>query len=214
MMGLTKKYILNNLKLKVLSVFLAVLFWFAVSYTGDTKMTLSVPVHLNNLPVKQIVKYVDPDQVLLSISGPVSIIKNLRVKDINVKLDLSDIKEGKNTLNLLKENILLPNGVKLETIKPDFINVETDVLVEKKLKVSVRLDNKWSGIYKVKSWFPQSVIVEGARESLQAKDTIETQTVDGNFLGDEEEVYVGVDTKGMIIRKIKPEIIKVILKRI
>ncbi|HOJ43863.1 MAG TPA: CdaR family protein [Syntrophorhabdaceae bacterium] len=209
-----KKYVLNNIRLKVLSIFLAILFWFAVSYTGDTKMTLTAPVNLSNLPAHQIIKQIDPDQVLLSISGPVSIIKNLRAKDIHIKLDLTDIKAGKNTLNLLKDNVLLPKGIKIENIKPDTINVETDVLVEKRLKVSVKLDKKWSGIYKIKSWSPQYLTVEGAKESLQAKDVIETKIVDGNFINDEEEVYVEVDTKGMFISKIKPDIVKVILKRL
>lgn len=213
-MDILKKYILNNLKLKILSVFLAVLFWFAVSYTGDTKITISAPVNLINIPQHHIVKGIDPDRVLLSISGPVSIMKNLRAKDINIKLDLTDIKKGKNALNLLKENVSLPNGVKLEDIKPDFINVDTDILMEKRLKVIVKLDKKWSGIYRIKSFYPQYVTIEGAKESLQGKDVLETHLIDGNFLNDEEEVYVELDTKDMFIKNIRPDKIKVILKRI
>jgi len=214
MIDLLKKYMLNNLKLKLLSLFLAVLLWFAISYTGTTKMTLSIPVNLANPPENQIIKNIDPDQVLLSINGPVSIIKNLRAKDISVKLDLKNIKEGKNTLNLLKDNVQLPGGIKLEHIKPDYIHVDTDTLIEKRLKVVVKLDKKWSGIYKIKSWYPQYVHVEGAKESLTTRDNIETITVDGNFLEDEEEVYIGLDTKGLFIKKIKPETIKVVIKRL
>jgi len=214
MMELLKRYLLNNIKFKLLSVFLAVLFWFAVSYTGTTKMTLSIPVSLINLPENQIIKNIDPDQVLLSINGPVSIIKNLRAKDISVTLDLKNLKEGKNTLSLLKDNVLLPGGIKLEHIKPDYIHVDTDSLIEKRLKVVVRLDKKWSGIYRIKSWYPHYVNAEGAKESLNMKDHIETISVDGNFLEDEEEVYVGLNTKGLFIKKIKPEIIKVVLKRL
>ncbi|MCX8111526.1 MAG: CdaR family protein [Syntrophorhabdaceae bacterium] len=207
-------YITKDIKLKILSVILAVLFWFAVSYTGDTKMNISIPISLINLAKQYIVKNIDPDSVLLSISGPVSIMKNLRARDIKIVIDLSEAKEGRHTINLSRENIILPNGIKPEDMKPDYITLEIDDIIEKRLKTVVRLDKKWSGIYKVKSWSPQYITIEGSRESLKDRDTIETNIIDSNFLSDEEEVDVGLDTRGLIIKKIRPEIVRVILKRI
>jgi len=206
-------YIIRDLRLKILSIILAILFWFAVSYTGDTKMTISVPVTLNNLARQYIIKNTDPDSVLLSISGPVSIMKNLRARDIKIVIDLSEIKEGRYTLNLSRENVILPNGLKAEDIKPDYINLEIDGVIEKRLKTVARLDKKWSDIYKIKSLYPQYVTVEGSRESLKDKDTIETNVIDGNFLGDEEEVDIGLDTRGITLKRIRPETVRVILKR-
>jgi len=206
-------YIIRDIRLKILSIILAILFWFAVSYTGDTKMTISVPVTLNNLARQYIIKNTDPDSVLLSISGPVSIMKNLRARDIKIVIDLSEIKEGRYTLNLSRENVILPNGLKAEDIKPDYINLEIDGVIEKRLKTVARLDKKWSDIYKIKSLYPQYVTVEGSRESLKDKDTIETNVIDGNFLGDEEEVDIGLDTKGITLKRIRPETVRVILKR-
>jgi len=206
-------YIIRDIRLKILSIILAILFWFAVSYTGDTKMTISVPVTLNNLARQYIIKNTDPDSVLLSISGPVSIMKNLRARDIKIVIDLSEIKEGRYTLNLSRENVILPNGLKAEDIKPDYINLEIDGVIEKRLKTVARLDKKWSDIYKIKSWYPQYVTVEGSRESLKDKDTIETNVIDGNFLGDEEEVDIGLDTRGITLKRIRPETVRVILKR-
>ncbi|HOJ70351.1 MAG TPA: CdaR family protein [Syntrophorhabdaceae bacterium] len=206
-------YIIRDIRLKILSIILAILFWFAVSYTGDTKMTISVPVTLNNLARQYIIKNTDPDSVLLSISGPVSIMKNLRARDIKIVIDLSEIKEGRYTLNLSRENVILPNGLKAEDIKPDYINLEIDGVIEKRLKTVARLDKKWSDIYKIKSLYPQYVTVEGSRESLKDKDTIETNVIDGNFLGDEEEVDIGLDTRGITLKRIRPETVRVILKR-
>lgn len=216
MKGVVKRlasYIIKDLKLKILSVILAVLFWFAVSYTGDTKMTISIPISLNNLARQYIVKSIDPESVLLSISGPVSIMKNLRARDIKIVIDLSDVKEGVHTINLFRENIILPNGIKAEDIKPDYINLEIDSIIEKRLKTVVKLDKKWSEIYKIKSWAPHYITVEGSKGSLMERDTIETNVIDSNFLGDEEEVDIGLDTRGIIVKRIRPETVRVILKR-
>lgn len=213
MMDILKKYILKNLKLKIISLILAVMCWFAVSYIGDTQIKVSVPVSLDNLGKEYIIKKTDSDNVLVAINGPVSVIKNLRAKDIRIVIDLGDVRDGKHTFNIQKENVLIPKNIKIEEIKPDYIMIEIDRVIEKKLKTIVRLDNKWASMYKVKSWTPQYVIAEGAKETLENKNSIETKMIDGAFLSDEEEIDIALDTKNIIVRKIKPDTIKVILKR-
>jgi len=207
------KYLLKDIRLKLLALILAILFWFAVSYTGDTKMTVSIPVTFENVAKQYIVKNIEPDHVLLSISGPVSVMKGMRLRDIKIILNLGSIKEGRYVLNISRDNINLPHGIKVETIKPDYINVDVDGVIEKRMKPIVKLDKKWVGIYRIKSWSPQYVLVEGSKESLRNRETIETQIIDSNFLHEVEEIDVGFDTKGMIVRRIRPDTIRVILKR-
>ncbi|MBP9561414.1 MAG: hypothetical protein KBE27_06325 [Syntrophorhabdaceae bacterium] len=212
-MNILTKYLLKDIRLKLLALILAILFWFAVSYTGDTKMTVSIPVTFENVAKQYIVKNIEPDHVLLSISGPVSVMKGMRLRDIKIILNLGSIKEGRYVLNISRDNINLPHGIKVETIKPDYINVDVDGVIEKRMKPIVKLDKKWVGIYRIKSWSPQYVLVEGSKESLRNRETIETQIIDSNFLHEVEEIDVGFDTKGMIVRRIRPDTIRVILKR-
>ncbi|MBP8626951.1 MAG: hypothetical protein KBI10_09725 [Syntrophorhabdales bacterium] len=212
-MNILTKYLLKDIRLKLLALILAILFWFAVSYTGDTKMTVSIPVTFENVAKQYIVKNIEPDHVLLSISGPVSVMKGMRLRDIKIILNLGSIKEGRYVLNISRDNINLPHGIKVETIKPDYINVDVDGVIEKRMKPIVKLDKKWVEIYRIKSWSPQYVLVEGSKESLRNRETIETQIIDSNFLHEVEEIDVGFDTKGMIVRRIRPDTIRVILKR-
>lgn len=212
-MNILTKYLLKDIRLKLLALILAILFWFAVSYTGDTKMTVSIPVTFENVAKQYIVKNIEPDHVLLSISGPVSVMKGMRLRDIKIILNLGSIKEGRYVLNISRDNINLPHGIKVETIKPDYINVDVDGVIEKRMKPIVKLDKKWVGIYRIKSWSPQYVLVEGSKESLRNRETIETQIIDSNFLHEVEEIDVGFDVKGMIVRRIRPDTIRVILKR-
>ncbi|HOE16529.1 MAG TPA: CdaR family protein [Syntrophorhabdaceae bacterium] len=213
-MGLLRKYVLNDMKLKLLSLVLAVLLWFAVSYIGESKMNFSVPVSVSRPGDAYIVTSLDSEDVLVTINGPVSTLKNMKTRDINVPLNLSNLKEGRHTFNLLKENIQVPKGVQVERIEPDSLTVAIDSVTEKRLKIVVKLDKKWVGQYTVQSWSPSYIVAEGAKSSLADKTTIETQVVDGNFQGDEEEIWIALNPKDMIVKRLRPNTVKVILRRL
>jgi len=116
-------------------------------------------------------------------------------------------------VNIEKSDIVVPKGVKVEAIKPDYVVIEIERTLEKRLKTVVKLDNKWKGLYSVKSWYPQYVTVEGSKASIENLEAIETVSIDGNFMASEEELDIALDTKGLLIRKLRPETIRVIIRR-
>ena len=93
-MDFVRKYIINDWKLKGLSVVLAVILWFAISHMGESKLSVSVPILPANLEKDFMIKSMDTEDVLVMISGPVSALKNLRPKDVKVPLDLGELKNG------------------------------------------------------------------------------------------------------------------------
>ncbi len=212
-MNLISKYIFKDFKLKALSIVLASMLWLAVSYMGVSRMSISVRVSADKLSRDYIVSKMDADEVLVTLNGPVSILKDIRARDVGVSLDLSNVKEGRYVYDLQKNNIRAPKGVQVEEVKPDYIVVEIDGTIEKRLKTVVKLEKKWMNMYSVKSWTPRYVSVEGSENSLKNIDSIETIPVDGSFISDEETIDVSLDAKDLIIRKIKPDTIKIVLKR-
>jgi len=212
-MDIIKKYILKDLTLKILSLILAAMLWFAISYIGESKMSISVQVSTDNLNKNYIVKKMDTEDILVTINGPVLILKNLRARDIKVSVDLSNVNDGHHIFNLKRSDIRVPKGINVENIKPDYVAIEVERAVEKRLRSIVKLDKKWIGIYRIKSWYPHYINVEGSRESLENKDSIETLLVDGQFKNEEEELDVSLDTKDMLVKRLKPETIRVILKK-
>lgn len=212
-MDFVKKYILNDWKLKGLSLVLAIMLWFAVSYVGDAKLSVSVALTPANLDKDYMIKTMDTEDVLVMLSGPVSALKNLRPKDVKVPLNVADLKNGRHIIGIQKTDIMVPKGVAVEGVRPDYVVVEIEKILEKRLKTVVRLDNKWKTVYTVKSWYPQHVTVEGPKAFIEKIDTIETLPVDGTFMGAEEELDVALDTTGLLIRKLRPETVRVILKR-
>ncbi|MEI6155439.1 MAG: CdaR family protein [Deltaproteobacteria bacterium] len=213
MLGLLKKFIFKDFKLKVLSLVLASMLWFAVSYMGESKIGFSVKIGVDKLSKEFIIKKIENEEVLITVEGPVSILKGIRARDIRLTLNLSDAKEGRHVFTLQETDVQTPKGVKVEALKPDFVAIELDRIMEKRLRTIVILDKKWTGAYRIKSWSPQYALVEGSRESLEKIHSIETIPVDGNFMAEEEIVEISLDIKDMLVKRIKPETIKVVLRR-
>lgn len=212
-MSFIRKYIFNDWKLKGLSLVLATMLWFAVSYKGETKLSVSVPVSPANLEKDLMIKSMDTEDVLVMVNGPVSALKNLRPKDIKAPVEVGDLKSGRHIVSIQNVDIVVPKGIKVEAVKPDYVVIEIERTLEKRLKTVVKLDNKWKSLYSVKSWYPQYVTVEGPKILIEKIDIIETVPIDGNFMATEEELDVALDTKGMVVQKLRPETIRVIIKR-
>lgn len=141
-MSFIRTYILNDWKLKGLSLVLAVMLWFAVSYKGESKLSVSVPVVPSNLEKDLMIKSMDTEDVLVVINGPVAALKNLRPKDVKAPLDVGELKSGRHIVNIQNSDIVVPKGIKVEAVKPDYVVLEIERTLEKRLKTVVKLDNK------------------------------------------------------------------------
>jgi len=212
-MKIIQKYVLENWKLKALSLVLGFMLWLAVFFIGEMKKEMSVQVSVINLSKEYVVVKMDPEKVDVTLSGRVSLVKDIKHSDIKVTLSLLNAKEGESVFSLTKNNVQIPKGVQIEQIKPTAIKVQLDRIVEKKVKTVVRLERKLAGRYGLKSWAPGFVTIEGPRRVLETKDTIETNPVGGNLNHDEEVVMVSLNPEGFGASRIKPNAVKVVLRR-
>jgi hypothetical protein len=208
-----KKYILENWKLKLLSVALATMLWFVVYLIGETKKEISVPVSIVNLSRNYVIMKTDNAKVAIALNGRVSVLKDIKESDVKVLLSMSNIQEGENVFNISKSNVQIPRGVQIGDIRPSSIKIDIDKIVEKKVKTVVKLDKRWIGEYEVKSWSPDYVMVEGPKRIWEKKLFIETFPVNDELKQAEETVIVSLDTEGVQVSTIKPDTVKVILKR-
>ena len=212
-MHFIRDHILHDYKLKILSLGIAVMIWFGVSHMGESRLSVSVRPVTTGLAREYVVARIEPEDVLVTVSGPVSTLRNVRARDINVSLDLSALKKGSYIVSINRGSVTVAKGVRLDEINPETVAIELDRIVEKRLKVVVKLDPRWSDEYRVDSWSPQIVTVTGGEDLLRKIDVIETYPVDGLFKKDQESAEVALNTKDMLVRKLRPETIRVVLRR-
>ncbi len=209
-----KKYLLYEIRLKALALVLALMLWFSMTYVGESKMGFLVPVTFENLGRGIIMRETDTRNVMITVNGPLSVLKNLKPDDIKVSLNLSRAREGRQILTIRKGDVIVPSGLKVEDARPDYVVVELDKIVDKRLPVVVKLDKRWAKTYEVASWFPTYAEVEGPRELLEKGAVVETLLVNGNFTRQQEILEIPLNATSLEARRVDPATVRVVLRRI
>jgi hypothetical protein len=212
--ALIKKLFLSEIKLKSLALALSVTLWISMTYVGESKMGFLVPLSFEDLGKGMAVSQTDTKDVMITVSGPLSMLKNLKADDIRVPVNLARAKEGRQTFTIRKGDVIVPAGLRVEDANPDYVVVELDKLVEKRLPVVVKLDKRWADSYEVVSWRPMYVEVEGPRELLEKGTVLETLPVNGNFTRQQEVLDIPLDAKSLEARRVTPGNVTVTLRRI
>lgn len=153
--------------------------WFSFTKGLDTLITLEVPVeYMNRDPGMEIVN-ASVNTVALQLGGSGPLIKSVRPEQVQIKLDLSKAVIGPNTYTITQNDVTLPPGVYLKTVKPTTVEVTLDVLTKKELPVQV----DWVGelprylIMESVQLKPEKVMIVGPNQILRDISTAYTQKV-------------------------------------
>lgn len=213
MKNLLSRYVIKDWKLKLLSLVLAVMLWYTVFQIGEPKKDVTIPVSTAHLPKNMMVTKMDPERVFVTVSGRVSLLKDLKDRDVNVIINLSGTKEGEAVFNFSKANVNVPRGIEVVDIKPGTLRLTIDRIIEKNLKVVPKLDKKWRGRYDITQVSPQYAVAEGPRRLLEKLTSIETVPINGDLRHNEETVSVGLDLDDLHRTNIRPDIVRITLKK-
>ena len=158
--------------------------WFSVSKGVDTLATLEIPVvYMNRDPAMEIVK-TSGNTVSLELEGSGALIKSIKPDQIQVKLDLSKSKVGPNSFTITRESISLPPGINLKGVTPPVVDVDLDVLINKKLPVQIDWVGKLADNFILAEVIiePETVEIIGGKRMLEKLSTIYTEKVPLNNL--------------------------------
>jgi hypothetical protein len=209
-----RRYLFHEIRLKALALMLSFMLWFSMTYVGESKMGFLVPLSIENPGKGLIMRETDTRNVMITVSGPLSVLKNLKADDIKVSLNLARAREGRQIFSIRKGDVIVPSGLKVEDAKPDYVVVELDKLVEKHLRIIVKLDKRWADAYEVASWYPAYAEVEGPRDLLEKETVVETLPVNGHFARQQEVLDIPLNVKPLEARRVEPAFARVVLKRI
>lgn len=128
--------ILHHFWLKLFSLLLATLIWFAIHFwiEGGNRpprnpITNSIGRQLFRMPVRVLTKpgddrifKVEPKEVSVSVTGEAAVMRDLTSKDIFVYVDVANIRSTRETNQQIKLDI--PKEVTLINVVPRTVNVE------------------------------------------------------------------------------------------
>ena len=213
MKNVLERYVIKDWKLKLLSLVLAIMLWYTVFQIGEPKKDLTIPVSIAHLPKNMMVTKMDPERVFVTVSGRVSLLKDLKDRDVSVVINMNGTKEGEAVFNFSKANVNVPRGIEIIDVRPGTLRLTVERIIEKNLKVVPKLDKKWRGRYDITQVSPQFIIAEGPRKSIEKLTTIETLPINGNLNRNEETVNIGFNLEDIPRTSVKPDNARITLKK-
>jgi len=189
----------RNRLLKLLSLLLAIAFWFAVSGEERTETSLNMTLELVNLNQNLMVTSEIPPAIQVRVVGSRSIVNNLSQSRLTQTLDLNGYKSGRHTFSLGPNSFSLPRGVQVVRIQPNPITLTLAATITRTLPIKPVLENYPAEGHELLSvnTRPSQVTVKGPSVELAELQFIPTLPIDLSFLKGQTVIATDLDFKNL-----------------
>ena len=181
--------------LRLLALGIAVGLWFSVSF--QDREALSERLVEASVSYNRQRDFVVLDQVQnvnVRLRGGSKLIRQLNPYQVSVQVDLPQTEPGTVTVNLGRDNVLMPDGLEVVSIEPNLIHVELERETSQRLPVSPHLIGKpaTGAVAEEPEVFPNLVLVSGPESLLAKVHTLSTRPIslDGHAVTFEETAVV------------------------
>lgn len=209
-----RKFFLDNLGLKIAAVLLSVALWFFATSRGQSEISIDVPLVFRNIPSGIEMVNNNIKTISLNIKGQERLIKNIKLSDIVIYIDLSKAKKGKSIYYITRDNIKLPHSLTVLNINPSSVKVIIEDTITKTVKVMPVIIGEPEKGYYVKSVevAPEIVVIEGVSSEVRRFNTIKTESLDITGSNETFTQELKLDLTGKNIRaKINDIKVKVVI---
>jgi len=119
-----RKMATDNLAAKILSLAMAVVFWFTVTIEKETVKSFPVPVRIVNIPSGLALGVVPPRNIDVTVAGPAVLFLAHPLPCGPVTLDLRKTGKGSVEFSNLGRLVQVPTGVSVIRVFPSRLGIE------------------------------------------------------------------------------------------
>lgn len=194
-----KKLLTENIGLKTSAVLISVFLWFFVTSRGQSEIAFDVPLEFKNIPADVGIVNASVKTVSVTVRGHERPMKNLKVSDVRVYVDLSKAKKGMDVFYINKDDIKLPYALSVMNINPSTVKVKLDETISRTFPVNPVLTGEPRNGYFVSSIKvePKSVVVKGLKSDVLRLHMLKTEPL---YIADSTGTIsqeVNIDTGGV-----------------
>lgn len=175
-----RSYVLRNLGLKLLSLFLAVLLWWAFAHEPTVEIPMTVPVEFHHTPQDLVITSESAFQVQITLQGPERTLRAMSPSQIHAVIDLQGAVAGERTFDITAAQIHLPRDVEAVQIVPSQFHISFDHNVTRNVYVRPRVIGSLLSGYNIAavSANPEQIVIEGPERRVSAIENAITDPVD------------------------------------
>ena len=177
-------WLIDNLGLKIVSLFLAVIIWFYAAGEGLEQITLRVPLQVD--PPKPEMTVIKGSQQTLRVvfQAPRNLINVISSGDVTAyhKIE-ANVPLGEYSFKVSPEDFRLPPGdIRIQEVYPPVVAVTLDEVVYKRLKVKPIVQGEPAVGFSLNESEilvdPNAVMAQGPRLKFEKIDSIQTEPID------------------------------------
>jgi YbbR domain-containing protein len=177
-----RKYLFHNFILKIVSLCLAVLLWYAVGHDPTVDTVIAAPVEFHNTPENLEMNSDTSTQVRVRVSGPERQIRALSPSEVHAVVDLQGVRPGERTFDLTSKEIHVPREIQVVQIEPSQFHINFDRSATRTVDVRPRVIGSFVSGYRLSSVStdPATIVVVGPARRVNAIDNAITDPVDAS----------------------------------
>ncbi|MDH4164367.1 MAG: CdaR family protein [Nitrospirota bacterium] len=204
-----RRLFLENWQTKLISLVLSVTLWFYVTSKGKTEISFTVPLELRNIPQGLAVVGDVPATLEVRVQGQERLLRDGNVgRKIAGTLDLSQAREGENTLRLSPDDIRRPSGMSVTHLAPYDIRVSLERLIKRSVRLRPVFTGEPAGNLRVVSFSvtPPRITVEGPVRAMKGLTALPTLPIDVSGLSGRTTVKPRIDYQGRPVKILDQDI--------
>ncbi|MFQ5790007.1 MAG: YbbR-like domain-containing protein [Acidobacteriota bacterium] len=209
-----KSRVFENLGLKLVSLVIGFSLWYIVAGEQGAEIVFSIPLELWNLPAGLEVVEESVQQAEVRLRGSAEILRTLSAQDIQVRMDMSDVKPGDQVFYLKPEQVTVPFGVRVMRVSPASVRLELDRTAQREVQVVPRVVGSPSAGFELLNLRlePQEIEVSGPASHLESLEQITTEPISAEGLRETYSQSVQVRIEDPYIRVVNLSRVEVTLE--
>jgi len=174
-----KKWITDNLTLKLLSLGFAIILWIFVTGQQRTELGLIANLRFDNMPTSLMMVNEPEDTLDVRVVGAKTVLFKVVGETLVYPLDLAGVEAGRTTFPIQPDRLKLPSGVRVTRISPSNVAVVLDDIISKEIPVRVELVGAPAEGYAIGrvEALPRVVTIQGAKNAVLPIDHISTEPI-------------------------------------
>lgn len=134
-----RNLLFRNVPFKVAALALSVALWWFIAGENQAQVGFVIPLGIRNIPQGTLITNKVERQVEVRLTGPPSVLGNLKPDEISASIDLGHVRAGRRIVPLEERGIRVPPGIKVSRIYPSAIEVVLERLERRTLSVTPRI---------------------------------------------------------------------------